>query len=243
MKAAFHSGASGLMAQQQAMNTIGNNMANANTVGFQPSDISFSSLLSTNMYANTPNNPNTGHGVKAVNAGIRIGSGSLRQTGYNLDFAVMDDGFFAVESGGQIQYTRDGAFQPMMDGNSTYLGTQDGRYVLDNNENRIRIDKEEDEENFNFTKLKEEIGVYQFENPTALTPSSGNSYLPTAQSGEARSMDEENRTIMQGSLEGSGVSLADEMAELIVVQRSFQMSARVIQVADENEQTINSLRR
>ena len=49
MKAAFYAGASGLIANQKAMDSIGNNLANVNTTGFQASRISFSSLLSSEM--------------------------------------------------------------------------------------------------------------------------------------------------------------------------------------------------
>ena len=243
MKPAFHTGASGLIAQQQAMNTIGNNMANVNTVGYQPKDVSFASLLNTQMYVNTPEEPTTGHGVRAVDVGLTIGAGALKQSGNPLDFAILGDGFFAVESNEMTEYTRDGTFHVIVEGDSGYLGTIDDKYVLDQQGNRISLNTIEDETNFDLTTLAEDIGIYQFANPSALSATSSNRYVPTDKSGQAQEGDGETTKLMQGALEGSGVSLTDEMTKLISVQRAFQLSARVVQVSDEIEQTANSLRK
>lgn len=242
MKAAFYAGASGLQAQQEAMNIIGQNLANVNTTGYQPTQVSFSTLLNTEMYVNAPTEPRTGYGVKSVDAGVTIGAGSLQNTGRLLDFAVTGNGFFAVEHSGQTQYTRAGNFDITMDGDSAYLGTNDGGYVLDDSGSKVELEKEEDSESYALEKLIDEIGVYYFDNPEALGPISNNRYIETVLSGEARASDEAEKTILQGSIESSGTSMETEMAKLISVQRAFQISARVLQAADENEQTITGLR-
>lgn len=62
------------------------------------------------MAVNSETNPLTGHGVKADDSRLQYKQGSLLQTGISLDFALMGDGFFAVERpDGSIQYTRSGA--------------------------------------------------------------------------------------------------------------------------------------
>ena len=243
MKAAFYAGAAGLQAQQQAMNTIGQNLSNVNTVGYQPTQLSFSALLNTEMSVNTPTEPRTGYGVKVQNAGLTIGAGALRNTGSNLDFAIMGDGFFAVEQNGQTEYTRDGSFTIMVDGGRGYLGTLDGGYVLDDNGQQIKLEQDEDSEIYNLGELMDEIGVYSFKYPEALSPISNNRYVANEVSGNANALNEDDTHMIQGSLEGSGTSMTSEMAQLIAVQRAFQVSARVVQAADENEQTINGLRR
>ena len=140
MKAAFYSGVSGLVAYQEALNTIGNNVANVNTIGYKAQTTSFQDLLYTDMYVNTPENPLTGNGVKAVAVGISTGQAALIRTDRELDFAINGDGWFAVERDGSIQYTRNGSFSVGMDGYMAALVTSDGAYVLDSSGQRIYCD-------------------------------------------------------------------------------------------------------
>ncbi len=244
MKAAFYSGATGLMANQHALDSIGNNIANVNTNGYLPSNMSFQTLLNTEMYANTDDEPITEYGTKVVDLGLTIGSGSFLLTANELDFAVIGDGFFSVEVDNEIQYTKDGAFTLMLEDSTAFLGTVDGGYVLDENQNRIELELEEDSTvSYNLDGLKDRLGVYEFAYPNALDRASANRYTSNAQSGAGVSLQLEDRNIRQNTLQNSGTSLTDEMAEMITIQRAYQVSARVLQVADENEQTINSLRR
>ncbi len=241
MKTMFYAGASGLIAQQGNMNNIGHNMANANTDGFLTSEISFASLLNTEMYVNTPNDPLGGAGVKTIAMGINTEGGSFRTTDNMLDFAIIGDGFFAVEDNGQTEYTKAGAFAISIEGDNGYLTTPDGAYVLDSAFNRIALQKDLTGQ-FNLENLTETIGVFEFSNPTALDPVSTNRYVPTVQSGQAFLTLSEADQLLQGVLKTSNVSVVDEMSELISAQRAYQISAKVVQTADENEQVINSLR-
>lgn len=255
MNEAFYQGASGLRAQQKAMNVIGQNIANVNTNGYQKQKVSFEDLLHREMYTNAAGNPLTGAGAKAVDAGLDIGNGGLRATSSELDFAITGDGFFAVNNKGNIQYTRDGAFSIGMDNGRGYLTTTDGCFVLDKNKMKIELEKEKvkqmkdgkstevTSENFNFSNLTDKIGVFSFNNPARLNPQGGTKYVATNESGNAMAANMNENKIIQFALENSGVDLTDEMAELIYAQRAYQISAKVLQTADENEQTINSLRR
>ena len=91
-------------------------------------------------------------------------------------------------------------------------------------------------------ELTQRVGVFGFDYPEALTPVSGNLYSENELTGEATVLTEGQYELAQGYLEQSGVSMADEMVNLIAAQRAYQLSARVVQTADELEQTINSLR-
>jgi len=239
MKAAFYSGASGLVAYQEAMDTIGNNIANVNTNGYKAQTTSFYDLLYTDMYANTETNPLTGHGVRAATAGIEAGQSTITRTDRDLDFAITGDGWFAVEADGQIQYTRNGCFSIGVEGGVQRLVTTDGAYVLDNNRQRIYCDSSSDE----FGQLRERLGVYSFVNQQGLEPASSTRYTPTELSGAAVSTGGGSDKVISGFLEQSGVELTEEVCKMISAQRAYQVSARLIQVADENEQTINSLRK
>lgn len=241
MKAAFYSGASGLIAYQEAMDTIGNNIANVNTNGYKAQTTSFRELLHTDMYANTETNPQTGRGVKAVTSGISAGQAALVNTNRELDFAITGDGWFAVEKDGQVQYTRNGSFSIGLEWDTAGLVTSDGAYVLDNYGQRIYSDGYE--ETLGASSLRERLGVYTFANQEGLEPASATRYIPTAVSGAAMNAWDGSERIISGFLEQSGVVLTDEISKMISVQRAYQVSARLVQVADENEQTINSLRK
>lgn len=238
MKPAFYTGAAGLIAQQERLNVIGHNIANVNTYGYKAQTTSFQSLLNSEMYVNTDNLAFTGHGVRILGTGIQVGSAALIQTGGETDFAIGGNGWFAVESGGQTQYTREGTFSLSEDGSKSYLVTSDGGFVLDAKGRKIAVEKES-----NQLALAEKIGVFNFSNSGALQPVTNNRFLATALSGTAETAKQGEYQVLPGCLEQSGVSLTDEMANMIMAQRAYQLSARVVQAADEIEQTVNSLRK
>ncbi len=242
MKQAFWAGASGLLAHQEHLNNIGHNVANVNTPGYKRVETSFRDLIYTDMYVNTPEDPLTGNGVRAVDAGLNFSQAAVTNTDRLYDFAIVGDGLFAVQRDGQTMYTRDGSFGVGLntDGNA-YLINQDDDFVLDRNGNRIVLDVSEGANKVDFSELKDKIGIFRFDNPNALEPISGNKYRPTGRSGAA--VASTDYILRQSSLEQSGANLADAMKDMILAQRSYQVSARVVQTSDEVEQVVNSLRR
>jgi flagellar hook protein FlgE len=117
---------SGLQAAQSNIDTIGNNVANVNTVGFkgfttQLSD-QFSSSLSDAIGGTVP-----GNGVALTGLSQLFTEGNLDQTGDPLNVAVNGSGFFQIATNSGTAYTRDGSFQVNNDG---YLTTADGSQVL-----------------------------------------------------------------------------------------------------------------
>ena len=81
MKISFYNGVSGLVAYQEDMDRISNNISNSGTVGYKASRTNFSQLLYTEMAVNSETNPLTGHGVKADDSRLQYKQGSLLQTG------------------------------------------------------------------------------------------------------------------------------------------------------------------
>lgn len=239
MNISFYNGASGLVAHQEAMNQVSHNIANVNTVGYKPFRPEFTELLYNEMYTNEEK-PLNGHGVKAKSADWLYGQGPIQQTWNSLDFAVSGDGFFAVQGqDGNTVYTRNGAFDISVEGRRGYLVDAEGRYVLDGRGRRITMEKKDDA-SFDLDALKNKIGVFQFANPYALQAINSTSFLQTEQSGQAEPG--KGYTLLEQALEGSGVQLADEMTNMIVTQRAYQMSARVVRTADEMEEIVNNLR-
>lgn len=242
MKAAFYAGASGLTAYQQAMDTIGNNLSNCNTPGFKKEKVGFDDLLYQQMAVNTPNQPLAGNGVRAISYGVDFSQGDPTVTGGMLDFAIMGEGAFALQDDQGISYSRDGSFTVSAVDGRKYLTSMDGAYVLDSNKQRIELPDTE-VAIAQYDGLAEKIGVFRFQNFNALSPISANRYQATAESGNSTPADKNQYEIRAGFLEGSTTSLVDEMASLITAQRGFQLSARVVQTADQIEEIVNNLRR
>ncbi|NLC79224.1 MAG: flagellar hook-basal body protein [Ruminococcaceae bacterium] len=243
MKPAFIAGRTGLVAYQEKLNTIGNNVANVSTIGYKTSITSFNSLLEGEMYVNTPTDPLTGYGVKAVDNGINFTQGSLKSTGSPLDFAIVGNGMFATSTDGQTAYTRNGEFGLSLEGDSVYLVSMYGGYILDGSGQRIAVDTSAGIDNIDFSALMDTIGLFSVSNPNALTPQADNKFIVNEQSGAATVMANGTYKLLNNTLEQSGTVLTDEVSNMITAQRAYQVSAKVLQTADENEQTINNLRK
>ena len=92
-----------------------------------------------------------------------------------------------------------------------------------------------------------QIGLWQFQNPSGLDKAGDSLYKVTAASGaalnEANNPGLEKSEIRQGYLEGSNVQVADEMVNLIVAQRAYELNSKAIQTADTMMQEANELKR
>ena len=229
----FYTAASSLTAQQTNLNVIANNIANISTTGFKPQQVGFSSLLQENINGGAGNTISVGHGIKVGKTGLNLTQGDLKKTDMPLDFAIMGEGFFAVESeeSGDITYTRDGSFRSLIDGRRNYLADTSGNYVLNARERKIELG-----EDFDY----KQIGVFQFSNPYGLELSGGNRFSPTEVSGDPEDIDDPD--IKVGYLENSAVQMAEEMVKMIEASKGFSFGSRVLQAADEMERTMNQLR-
>lgn len=108
----FYSGLAGLQAASFALNTIGNNLANVNTVGFKRSQANFAELLTNNISGLSGNgNPiQTGLGVRHTEVIARFSQGSIQSTGIKTNLAIQGEGFFMVNYNGGSAFTRAGNF-------------------------------------------------------------------------------------------------------------------------------------
>ncbi len=230
----FYSATSGLISQQTHLDTIANNMANAGTNGYKPQQTSFATLLYENVNAPLAQ-IQTGHGTRVLQNTTNFAQGEMRSTERNLDFAILGNGFFALEEGetGNLSYTRDGNFQYKVEGDMRYLVNATGQYVLDGDGTRIEIEKGKDAN-------AAQLGVYEVPNSYGLEHLGGNRYAVTTTSGEAEGV--ENPNIKQGYLEASKVDVAKEMVKMIEASKAFALNSKVVTTADELEQITNQLR-
>lgn len=266
------SGATGMNAQQIAVDTIAHNLSNVNTTGYKAQSSQFKTLLYQNLQTKTtsangaqkPVTSQIGLGVRNSSINSLFTQGSFVNADSTTAFAIQGDGFFAVrdESGG-IQYTRNGDFTWAIGGNNQItLTTTDGLPVLDTTgraislpantmTNRISIDSDGTllyaDGNNNPVSLGIGIGLYQFRNPGGLERMGDSQFRVTPASGaainEAVAADVKRSKMVQGYLEGSNVKVADEMVNLIVAQRAYEMNSKSITTSDEMMQQANNLKR
>ncbi|MBE6844114.1 MAG: flagellar hook-basal body protein [Ruminococcus sp.] len=250
MNNAFYTGASGLRAHQYAIDITSHNLVNSNTYGYKATKSEFRDLLYSNMDVNInreladDEKIHAGHGVMLSNQDLLFTQGALYNSGYELDFAIAGEGLFAIERNGQIEYTRNGSFDLSIEGQieDAYLVTADGAYVLDSNYERIQVPYKVGN-SIQTEGLKERLGVFGFSNSYGLLRTNYNSFVPTEVSGEAQLANKGVYDIYERSLERSNVDIAQEFADVIVSQKAYQFSARVVTTADEIEQVVNSLRK
>jgi flagellar hook protein FlgE len=136
MMRSLFSAVSGLKSNQTAMDVIGNNIANVNTIGYKSSRTVFQDIFSQTISNATAPTATTGGrnamqvglGTSIAAIGMNMTEGSTQQTSNPLDFAIEGEGFFVVkDSNGAFRYTRNGAFLLDKEG---YLVTANGDYVM-----------------------------------------------------------------------------------------------------------------
>ncbi|MBP3621398.1 MAG: flagellar hook-basal body protein [Lachnospiraceae bacterium] len=193
--------------------------------------------------------------------------GSLLESDRAFSIAIEGDGFYQVRTtNGEIQYTRDGNFSisPVAGGN--LLCTADGYPVLDQRGNNIvlpDIYPAQDMavgqngvigfpgEDGNVRPLMNngyevKFGLVQFNNPAGLHKAGSNNFSATVASGDPI-LEDGNPNLTQSMThqfytEGSNVDVANEMVNLIVAQRAYEMNSKAIQASDEMMQQANNLR-
>ncbi|MBE5934965.1 MAG: flagellar basal-body rod protein FlgG [Lachnospiraceae bacterium] len=264
--------ASGMKSQQTNVDTISNNLANASTTGYKKETAEFKSLLYQTLQDETtitdgtakPISAQVGLGVRNSAIISRFTQGTLQTTENPLDVAITGDGFFSVQlPDGTVGYTRNGSFSVAMIPNNDYytIATSEGYPLLDSNGVPIRISKDYDASrlviNEDATMLYSDplgdtiplnitLGIYQFTNPSGLTKTSDSIMVQSVASGapinEATANNIAKSGLKQGVLEGSNVQAVDEMVNLIVAQRAYEMNSKIITASDEMLQQANNLR-
>jgi flagellar basal-body rod protein FlgG len=250
MLRALYSSASGMQSQQLNLDVIANNLANVNTTGFKKSKIEFQDLLyQTTRSAGAeqgggnllPTGIQVGNGSRPVATAKIFTSGEMTQTGERLDVAVQGDGFFEVQMpDGTKAYTRDGAFKTDASGRmvtSDGLVLQGGFQPIPPGTTAVNISPNGDistsGSNGNQTFR---VQLVRFANPGGLESVGRNLYRESQSSGTAEVGNPgENGfgSLQQGYLEMSNVKVIEEMVNLIVAQRAYEVNSKSVQAADE----------
>lgn len=271
MMRALWTGASGMIAQQTGLDNIANNLSNVNTTGYKKETATFQTLLYSKLQTKvTDNEGNPKPVIGQVGSGVRVSSiisnfeqGAADETGNNLDMMIDGNGFFMVRMpDGSTAYTRNGAFRLALQSDGTLcLANSDGLQLLNTAEEIISFPSTIDsaqivideygtvlypDENGREQASRVLIGLAQFNNPAGLLKISGTLYQESSASGTARleaqdTAIKKSRIITQ-YLEASNVQTADEIVDLIVTQRAYEMNSKVITASDEMLQQANNLR-
>ncbi|MDR1542585.1 MAG: flagellar basal-body rod protein FlgG [Clostridiales bacterium] len=264
--------ASGMISQQQNVDTISNNLANVSTFGYKKERMEFKTLLYETMsradldpanQTGRPVNLQVGHGVKPIATARIFTEGNFERTDNQQDFAIEGNGFFSIDRGdGDIKYTKDGAFKISATEEGAMLATAEGYPVLGVDDQPIIIGDEVPLKSVTvsedgilgymtpqglFEDLGMQIKLVQFSNPQGLEGIGSNLLSATTASGQPLSEAEGDAPtlsrIKQGVLEMSNVQVAEEMVNLIVAQRAYDLNSKAITTSDEMLQTANGLKR
>ena len=178
-----------------------------------------------------------------------MGSPQITQNPYDL--MIMGDGFFGIQVGNQVMYTRDGSFDVDAQG---ILKTRSGHPVLPGitvPPETVNINISENGIVQAFVKGQAQptelgqIPVFTFVNPAGLSDKGQNLAVQTNASGapiQRIAGDENAGVISQGTLESSNVSVMNEMTNLIKAQRAYEMNSKVMGIADQMLNTVNQIR-
>jgi flagellar basal-body rod protein FlgG len=260
MNLSLYSAATGMEAQQLNLNTIANNLANVYTPGFKRSKIEFQDLL----YQRPRGVGSDSGGGNVVPTGIEVGNGSrvaatakvftqgqVNATGEKLDIAIQGEGFLEVQRpDGTIGYTRDGSLKLSPSGQVT---TNDGMPILSGfqpippgatsvnmaENGEVTVQSASGSQTFRLT-------LTRFANPSGLRSLGGNIYEETPASGapEVGQPGEQGfGNILQGYIETSNVNIVEEMVNLIVAQRAYEVNSKSIQTSDEMLQSVAQMKR
>ncbi|MDK2779481.1 MAG: flagellar basal-body rod protein FlgG [Pseudomonadota bacterium] len=241
----------GLEAQDLALTTVSNNLANVSTTGFKKDRAVFEDLLyqtqrqpGANSSADTrlPSGLQLGTGVRTAGTQKIFTTGSLELTDQPLDLAIDGRGFFQITMpDGTISYTRDGTFHMNDEGVVVNVNGYplEPQITIPDQTNQLTISSDGIVQAtiFGDTTPQDlgQIETVDFINPAGLQAIGGNLFLETASSGAPQAgvpSEEGFGTIEQGALENSNVEVVEELVKMITVQRAYEMNSKVVSAAD-----------
>jgi flagellar basal-body rod protein FlgG len=236
--------AAGMAAQQQKLDAVANDLANANTTGYKQVRVGFTDLLYEQAGRPAATGVAIGTGARAVGAGRNFEQGPLQQTGVPTDVAIEGEGFIQITlADGRAALTRDGDLHV------------DGRGQLVGNAGRIRpaitIPKGVDDSRISIAKdgtvlaAGRRVGRIQLvtvRNPQGLQSVGDSAFVTTAASGNATAAPAAT-ALTQGALEGSNTDTAQAMVDMINAQRTYQLTSKAIETADQMMEIANQVKR
>ena len=284
MLRSLFAGISGLRVNQVMLDVTGNNIANANTIGYKGSSTVFQDTLSQMLTAASGQSParggtnpvQVGLGVQVAATSSNLNQGSTQTTGRSTDLLIQGDGMFVTRRSGEQLYTRAGSFT--FDNSGTLVTPTGARvqgYKLDAAGQRTGGLSDITLSTAGVTpavpagveltsysvgpdgKLRglftdqvqrdmAQVAIADFNNPMGLERVGETSFRESANSGAAQlgvPSEAGNGVLVAGAVEMSNVDLAAEFTNLILAQRGFQASSRVITTSDQVLEELVNIKR
>ncbi len=254
------SAATGMNAQQMQTDVVANNLANASTTGFKKSRANFEDLMYRTLQVagqttpgggQVPSGIQIGMGVKPAGIQKLFTQGDYIQTDNQLDMAIQGNGFFRIRHGDEDLYSRAGNFTLDSEG---FLTTPSG----DRLQPEISLPADtvtvtlQDNGTLTANGADETILatanvlISTFINPSGLFAVGNNLFRATEGSGpatEGTPGEEGLGTVVNNYLEGSNVSVVEEIVSMISGQRAYEANSKSIQTADSMLGTATGLKR
>ena len=260
MLRAFSTAATGMNAQQMIVDTIANNLANLNTVGFKRSQVDFQDLMYLQMAEAgrevasgviAPSGLELGCGVRPASTMKVFSQGEAENTERPLDVMIEGDGFFQVTMpNGELRYTRDGSLRLNATGN---LVTSSGHplspaITIPADARSISVGQDGTITVFAGTASTPtnvgQIQLVRFVNSSGLRAEGENLLAETPASGQPKigtAGQDGLGNLRAGFLERSNVQMVRELVNLITAQRAYEINSRAIRAGDDMLTTANQL--
>jgi flagellar basal-body rod protein FlgG len=261
MLRSLHISRTGLDAQQTQLDVISNNLSNVSTTGFKKARAVFEDLLyqiirqpgaQSSQQTQLPSGFQLGVGVRPVATERIHVQGSLQQTGNTLDVAINGRGFFQITlPDGTTAYTRDGSFQ--VDNQGT-LVTASGYAVQPNitipvdalvisiaRDGTVSVTQPGNPPPLT---VLGQMQLATFINPAGLQSQGENLYIETAASGTPQANIPGTNglgVLNQSFIETSNVNVAEELVNMIIAQRAFELNSRAITTSDQMLQRLTQI--
>lgn len=254
----LYSARTGMNGQQMQLDAISNNLANVNTAGFKKSRVQFEDLFYQTIRAagvdtagggQVPTGIQVGMGVRPTSVAKIFTQGDYSETGNDLDWAIEGQGFFQIMRNGQEYYTRAGSFSRDSEG---YIVTGNGdrlqpefaipqgttTLALDGSGNLQAIDNQQN------ILASTQITLHDFINPGGLKAVGENLFMETEASGAAvegtPGVDGMGR-LSQHYIETSNVNVTEELVNMIITQRAYEVNSKAVQTSDRLLEIANGL--
>src|SRR4030042_5834321 len=253
------SAATGMGAQQLRLDIISNNLAHVNTAGVKKSRGDFEALIyQTTRQAGgelpgggqVPTSLQVGLGVRPVAINKMFSQGDYVHTENELDLAIEGKGFYKILSNGLEYYTRAGAFKIDKDG---FITTPNGdrvqpEFTIPSTTVYTSIDTSGKITCYgpdNRPGASGQVTLYTFPNQAGLSNVGRNLFQITEASGEpteGKPGIDGVGTVAQGYLEVSNVNVMEEMVNMIITQRAYDLNSKAIQTADQMMERVTNLK-
>lgn len=255
-------GATGMLAQQQNVDVISNNIANMTTTGFKRGRAEFHDLIYQNKIRPGASSSDAGTTMPSglqFGLGVSLGSivrsheqGTIQLTENQLDLAVLGEGYFQIElPDGETAYTRQSVYQLNENGEIVtpqgyrlqpgFTVPEDALDIVVNVSGEVLVKLPDQVEYDNIGQIE----LATFINPAGLDAIGDTMFLETSASGDVQTgnpAEDVFGSIRQGAIENSNVNIVEEITNLIAAQRAYEMNSNVITTSDEMLQTVTQLR-